>query len=67
MVASILAFIVAAEEAVEETNEASDLYPHWEELDRRRDRVRDPVLLHVEVGPAAHQHAARRAPREDPG
>ena len=32
MVASILAFIVAAEEAVEETNEASDLYPHWEEL-----------------------------------
>ncbi len=32
MVASILAFIVAAEEAVDETNEASDLYPHWEEL-----------------------------------
>lgn len=32
MVAAILAFIVAAEEAVEETNDAADLYPHVEEL-----------------------------------
>lgn len=32
MVAAILAFIVAAEEAAEETNDAADLYPHAEEL-----------------------------------
>ena len=32
MVATILAIVAATEDAVEETNEASDLYPHWEEL-----------------------------------
>ncbi|MDH4112752.1 MAG: F0F1 ATP synthase subunit B [Actinomycetota bacterium] len=30
--AGVLSLIVAAEEAAEEVNEASDLYPHWEEL-----------------------------------
>jgi F-type H+-transporting ATPase subunit b len=32
MMATILALFAATEEAATETNEASDLYPHWEEL-----------------------------------
>ena len=32
MVAAILSLLAQAEEHVEEVNEASDLYPHWEEL-----------------------------------
>ena len=32
MVAGILSLLAAAEETVEEVNEASDLFPHWEEL-----------------------------------
>ncbi len=32
MVAAVLSLIRAAEETVEEVNDAKDLYPHWEEL-----------------------------------
>jgi F-type H+-transporting ATPase subunit b len=32
MMAGILRLVLAAEETAEEVNEASDLYPHWEEL-----------------------------------